>query len=133
MIQILNPIKIKRMKKFNYFLLFAVTLFFTILNLNAFATSQLQFVNAKHVEKTLPNKDCVNSYYAFNDLNYNIHKLEASSSNSKNLMPDKLTILYSICLALVLFNLVAQIKIIIQMIQLFSLFKKKDEAMRINI
>ena len=45
---------------------------------------------------------------------------------------NNLTALYTICVLLVIINLAAQIKIVLQMIHLFFQFRKKDEFARLE-
>jgi len=123
-----TPYKIKSMKKFNYFLLTAITLFLSTTQLKAFTTSS-NFNNTIQKIENLPPAfvDITQSFKSSVSKNFEINELQVSATNSSESITDKLTFLYSICVALVLFNLVAQVKIIYQMVHLFFQFQKKDE------
>ena len=121
------------MKKFNYFLLIAVTFIFSSIELNAFTTTNFKSFNSERVDIAIPFISNGNNVLSIIDnAHFQFEELQLTSVNSSNLISDNLNILYSICLALVLFNLVAQIRIIVQMIHLFSLFRQKEEVVGIN-
>ena len=54
-------------------------------------------------------------------------EIAANIHESTPITQDNLNLLYFICIALVLVNLIAQVKIIYQMIHLFFQFKKQDD------
>ena len=121
------------MKKFNYFLAIAVALLFSSFELNAFTTTNIKNLNVEHIDTPIAfllNE--TNAVYESDNANFQFNELKLTAANSSNLIHNNLKILYSICLALVLFNLVAQVKIIVQMIQLFFLFRQKDDAVELN-
>lgn len=116
------------MKKFNYFLLTAITLIFSTIQLNAFTTSS-KFENTVKTVENLPPVliDITQSISSTVSKKFEFNELEVSTLSSSEMIQDNLTALYSICIALVLINLVAQIKIIYQMVHLFFQIQKKDE------
>ncbi len=116
------------MKKFYYFLL---TLFFllcttfeskafTVTIKNHLITQHSNDLNSEIQYNNLQNLSVFNNNFEFGELSF-------PSTDSVDFLGSNLTILSSLCIALVLFNLVAQVKIIYQMIHLFFLFRKKDE------
>lgn len=116
------------MKKFNYFLLIVFTLLFTTFESKAFTTTfknQLSTQQTDYSNSELQKQ--ISNHLPFFNNTFELKELNFTSSESVSFLERNLTILYSICVALVLFNLVAQVKIIYQMIHLFFLFKKKDE------
>ena len=106
-----------------------VTLLLSSFQLNAFTSSTL--INSEliqQVDKTIPlftENANILSALVINNSEYNTAQFITSTPT--NTIANNLTLLYSICLALVLFNLVVQVKIIIQIINLFFQFRKKDE------
>ena len=115
------------MKKFNYFLLTAITIFLTTSHLNAFTTTT-NFNNIQKSETLTPAfEDFSQSMILSANKDFGLEELQASTVKSTELITDNLTYLYSICVVLVLINLVVQIKIIYQMVHLFFQFQKKDE------
>ena len=133
MFQILKTPQDQSMKKFNYFLIIAITLSFSSIELNAFTTSNINSISSEYVDVAIQFlSNGTDLLYSLDNANFQYDELELTASNSTSLTQNNLNILYSICLALVLFNLAAQIKIIVQMIHLFSLFRKKDEVVGLN-
>jgi hypothetical protein len=122
------------MKKFNYFLAIVFTIFFSSIELNAFTTFNVTILNLERVDVAIPFlSNGTNTLYSLENANLQFDKLEITAANSTSLIQNNLNILYSICLALVLINLVAQIKIIVQMIDLFFLFRKKDKVVALKL
>jgi hypothetical protein len=120
------------MKKFNYFLLIAWAIFFSTTTLNATTTITVNHSVTENVEIVFPFLPICISTYKIDSPILRWSKLQLEPANSSSPIQDKLNILYSICLALVLVNLVAQIKIIVQMIHLFFMFKKKDDVIGVK-
>ena len=116
------------MKKFSYFLLIAILSLFTTNNSFAITTPTNSFA-------TLQQSECIQPIFTDHGEVLSVVKIsetkinstEHSTSDSSDFISGNLTLLYSLCVALVLFNLLAQIKIIIQMVHLFFQFQKMDE------
>jgi len=121
------------MKKFNYFLLTAVILLFTS-NQALSITTNFNFDGVLNQEESLlaskTNGSILSTSIA--DLTSEFSELELTAENSTEFIASNLTLLYSICIALVLLNLIVQIKIIFQMVSLFFQFRKKDEFAEFN-
>jgi len=116
------------MKKFNYFLLTLVIFIFTPIESSAFTTTLTNSTNIEQVNDLNPILTLEHLQFSpIPTILSENRELHFSSASSVSVMENNLTLLYSICIALVLFNLAAQIKIIYQMVNLFFLFQKKDE------
>lgn len=122
------------MKKFNYFLSIAFTFLFLTIPISAFTTNNTSNLHVEHVDNVAPFfTNGITSLYAFEDGYAKFEELQVATASSSNFIQDNLSFLYAICIALVLVNLAAQIKIIVQMIHLFFQFRKTDETIGINI
>jgi hypothetical protein len=120
------------MRRFKYFLLTTIAILFITTNINALtSTPRENLAIAKQMECIIPLPMEI-AYLYSNANKAELHNLNASLSQSPDTISKNLTLLYTICFALVLFNLAAQIKIIFQMIHLFFLFQKEDEYARFN-
>ncbi len=106
---------------------------FTTIDLNAFTTTVKNNSTVRQVElpASLFSKNSSTLSY-IHPKNLKLNELQISTTQSADLITNNLTLLYSMCVALVLFNLIAQIKIIVQMIHLFFQFRKKDEFVSFN-
>ena len=122
------------MKNFTICTLILFGLSFTTQDLSAFTTSSQFSLKEGFIECELPVvvQSELNSICNFENAPLPFKELKATTANSSTITQSKLNILYSLCFALVLFNLMAQIKIIFQMIHLFFLFRKKEESVRLN-
>lgn len=120
------------MKKFSYFLVIAITFLFNTNELNAFTTTYLDHYSAQKsdLQSTIftHESESMSTSPIILPNSTEITTVEASSAD---VIQNNLTLLYYLCVALVLFNLVAQIKIIYQMIHLFFLFRGKDDFIRV--
>lgn len=96
---------------------FALTSF---LNSDA-AIQHIEFIQAMNLDH-----DDLHSSVLIN--NSQIKSASFSSSNSADYISGNWTLLYTLCIVLVLINLIVQIKIIFQMIRLFFQFQKMDET-----
>lgn len=121
------------MKKFNYFLSIAFTILISTSTLSAFTTAPLTTDNFINVVDVVPNmtKD-ISAIDAFESVNASFEELQVVSATSSNFIQDNLALLYALCFVLVLINLVAQVKIIFQMVHLFFQFRKKDDTISLN-
>jgi len=116
------------MKKFNYFLLPLIILFCTTPESKAFTTTIKNHLIAPQAIEINPQIENNGFHHLItSNTNFALNESNFSSASSASSIGQKLTILYSICIALVLINLVVQIKIIFQMIHLFFLVRKKDD------
>ena len=115
------------MKKLRYLILTAITILSINSNIHALTTNSL---------KTLPleTENCSeqiteNQFVVAQSLNFTTveTEFEQATVQSADFITRNLSLLYSICIVLVLINLIVQIKIVIQMVQLFFQFKKQDE------
>ncbi len=121
------------MKKFNYFLLLAIISLISTNTVNAFTTNSninSTIEQVSYLEPAFSNQS--NLLIPTINEHVEVDELQVSVSSSAEFIQNNLTLLYSICIALVLFNLVAQVKIIIQMVNLFFQFQKKDEFINYN-
>ena len=121
------------MKKINCFLIFAFTFLLITNHTNATTTNSLSTNDIKSGAYLIP--AFTNNALTANESNTikeEISEFAVASSSSSEVITSNITRLYSICIALVLFNLIVQIKIIFQMVHLFFQFRKKDEFATFN-
>lgn len=120
------------MRKFSYFLLTALTSLITLSSLNAFTTKSFFLPSAEQVAIPFDQGSKADILAASSFASYDIVELQETAANSKEFISNNLTVLYSLCITLVLFNFVIQIKIIVQMVNLFFQFRQKDEFANFN-
>lgn len=113
------------MKKFNYFLLIAITILLFTNQVHAFTKASFSSNHIEGIESLTPN-DAVKVTFPLNH-NLEIKESKICVTDSTATIDSNLKLLYSICFALAFFNLVVQIRIVFQMVDLFFQFKKKDE------
>jgi len=121
------------MKKFNYFLLIAIISLFTSNQTFALTTySKFDVVIQDDILEINTVNYGINLTASIDGTTTKSNDLELTASKSTEFIANNLTLLYAICIALVLFNLLAQIKIIFQMVHLFFQFQKEDEFAKFN-
>lgn len=121
------------MKKFNYFLVIAFFLIFSSTELRAFTNSNFISLNPVDVDFNIPFlTNDAETMYTLGEANFQYNELQLSTVESSSLIQNNLNLLYSLCVLLVVVNLAVQIKIVVQMVNLFFMFKKKDESIAIN-
>ena len=115
------------MKKFRYLILTAITILSITSNTHALTTTSLK-------SSTLVTENCADQtfdspIFVAQQLSptLTVSEIEQVTVQSADFITRNLSLLYSICIVLVLINLIVQIKIVIQMVQLFFQFRKKDE------
>ena len=110
-----NPLKINSMKYYVPLLLTAMLMFTSIAETSAL-TSQITHSTITSSTEQLPPELFQNFFFqpTFGNLEAGV-----SLNETTPLTQDNLNLLYFVCIALVLINLIAQIKIIYQMVDLF--------------
>ena len=116
------------MKTLRYLVLTAITILSINSNIHALTTTTLKsstLVTEICADQTFESSIFVDQQKLSNS--FAVSEIEQATVQSADFITRNLSLLYSICIVLVLINLIVQVKIVIQMVQLFFQFRKKDE------